>query len=113
RRAARASRGWSASCGFRLEAGQVRMRDLTVMDAQPSEFGAAMQRRHAFAWIEQPRWIERGFHAQQALELDRLELRAHAFEPLDTDPVLAGDRAAHRDAKVEDVRTEALRGLEL
>ena len=94
--------------GLRSEARQLGMRELAVVHVHLPELGAAVQRRHPLAGIEQSVRVERRLDPEEALELGGAELRAHAAQLLDADAVLAGDRAADVDAELEDRRAERL-----
>src|SRR4029453_3861088 len=80
----------------------VGVRKLAVMDVHLAELGAAVQRGPAFAGIEQRVRIERRLDRKETLELAGAELDAHLRQLLDPDAVLAGDRPADLDAKLED-----------
>jgi len=75
--------------------------------------GAALQRRDHLAGIEQALGIEGALHGQHLRAFLGAELHAHGVELLDTDAVLAGDRAAHRDAGLQDVGAELLAPVQL
>ena len=62
-RARRGGDGGASVCAFMVASSEprdVRMRELAVVDVHLAEFGAAMQRGHALAGIEQPVRVERG-----------------------------------------------------
>src|SRR3990167_5192784 len=88
---------WSAS-----EAGEVSKRQFPVMDVHGAELGAAGEGRDGLARIEQAQRVEGVLQGEEGLELGRTELHAHLVDLLAADPVLAGDRAADRDAELQD-----------
>src|SRR6516164_6136356 len=81
------------------------------MHVHAAHLGAAMQRRDRLAGVEQPIRIERALDVLKALELAWRELHAHVAELLYTDAVLAGDRTARLDAKLQYLRAKSLRFL--
>src|SRR5439155_16945874 len=95
------------------ESRNIRMREIALMDVQLAELGAAMQRGHALAGVEQRVRIEGRLDREEALELAGTELDAHPGQLFDTDAVLAGDRASNFDAKLEDRRAECLGARDL
>src|SRR5688572_6517213 len=57
--------------------------------------------------------VERGLHASHRREIVSGELQRHEAVLLHADAVLAGDRAARRDARFEDLETRLLHAIEL
>src|SRR5579862_5325950 len=88
------------------KARQLGVRQLTRMHVHASELRATRERRHRLAGIQQAVWIERPLDREETLERLGRELRAHAADLLDAHAVLAGDRAADIDAKLEDAIAE-------
>src|SRR5687767_13601691 len=78
-----------------------------------AELGAAIERRHCLARVEEPVLVERALHRVESLELGRPELKAHVVHFLDSDAVLAGDRAPDADRELEDLAAESFGALEL
>src|SRR3979490_84692 len=68
----------------------------------PALPGAARERRHRLAGIEQATRIEGALHREERLQLVGAELQAHLVDLLDADPMLAGNGAAHLDAFLHD-----------
>src|SRR5690349_9757991 len=95
------------------ESRDVGARNLPVVDVHAAPFGAALERRHRLAGIEDAVGIERRLHSVERGELRSAELHAHLLELLDADAVLAGDRAAHLDAELEDAAAELLALLQV
>src|SRR5437660_12802273 len=95
------------------ESRNIRMREIALMDVHFAELGAAVQRGHALAGVEQRVRIEGRFDREKALELAGTELDAHPGQLFDTYAVLAGDRASDFDAKLEDRRPECLGARDL
>ena len=84
-----------------------------ALHVRAAPFGAALERRHRLAGIEDAVGIEGALHVVEGGELGRAELHAHLPQLLDAHAVLAGDRAAHLDAKLEDAPAELLAALKL
>src|ERR1700744_1278585 len=84
-----------------------------ALDVHAAVLGAAVQRGDHLARIEQALRIERGLQREHLRTLGLGELHAHRVELLGADAVLAADRAAHRDAQLEDLRAEGLGAAQL
>src|SRR5690348_2758352 len=87
------------------------MRQRTVVNVHPAELGAARKGGHRLAGIEETLRVERLLDAEKTLERLGRELGTHAADLLDPDAMLAGDRAAHVDAQLEDAIAEFDRAL--
>ena len=82
------------------------------MHMHRAEFGAAVQRRHGLAGIEQAGRIERGLDGMELGQFRAAELHAHLVDLLDADAVLAGDGAADFHAQLQDAAAEFLGALQ-
>jgi hypothetical protein len=76
------------------------------MHMHAAVFGAAMQAGHRLAGIEQAALVEGCLDAVEGLQFRRFVLHAHLVDLLDTDAVLAGDRAAERHRQFQDFGAE-------
>ena len=70
--------------------------------------GAAGEGRDGLAGIEQAQGVEGGLEGVEGVDLCRSELDAHLVDLFPADPVLAGDRAAYRDAELKDGAAQGL-----
>src|SRR5439155_21790848 len=77
------------------------------------ELAAASRSGKDLSGIRETGRIERGLHASHRREIVGGELQGHEAVLLHADAVLAGDRAACRDARLEDLETRLLHALEL
>src|SRR5262249_60553614 len=77
------------------------------------ELGAAVQRRKYLARIEQALVVEGTFEPLLLIEVSLGEHGRHQVALFHAHAVLAGEHAAHFDAKLEDVRAELFRPLKL
>ena len=78
------------------------------MYVQAAEFGAAVQRGHALAGVEQVVRVEGGLDGVELGEFSRLKLHAHLVDLLHAHAVLAGDGAADLDAQFQNLAAEFL-----
>src|SRR5690349_5432097 len=77
------------------EPGDVGTRHLPAVDVHAAPLGAALERGHGLARVQDAGRIEGALHRVEGLDLGRAELHAHLAKLLDPDAVLAGDGAAH------------------
>src|SRR5688572_1420082 len=102
----------SALIGLGSEPRQVSVWQLAAVHAHRAVIGAASERGHGLAWIEQAGGIEGALHGMEGFEFCRAELRTHRPELFDADAMLAGHCPADGDTGLEDVGAEALGAFE-
>ena len=78
-----------------------------------AEFGAAMQGRENFAWIETPLWIEGAFDALLLIEICFGEHLAHQIAFLDSDAMFTAQHPAHGDAETQNIETQLLGAFDI
>src|SRR5258708_9485042 len=103
----------SVIAGSSSEARNIGARDAARAHVRTAPLGAALERRHRLAGVEDAVRIERALHVMERGELGRAELHAHLAQLLDAHAVLAGDRAAHFHAALEDAPAQLLGALDL
>src|SRR6266699_4440461 len=108
-----ASRGWTVSAIAGSEPRNIRKRYPPGVHVHAPELGAAVQRRKHLARVEQTLVVEGAFEPLLLLEVSLGEHGRHQVALFHAHPVLAGEHAADLDAKLEDVRAELFRTLEL
>ena len=77
------------------------------------ELGTARQRRNGLTRIQNFQRIETLANRVELLTLGFAELHAHLSQLFDADPVLAGNRAAMMNTKLQNLAAELLRFFEL
>eukprot|EP01032_Pedospumella_encystans_P029088 gene29089-32851_t len=93
---------------LRLKTRQIRVRQQACRHAHLAELRAAVQGGDGLVRIEQHGRIEGALHAEEGLQLGRLELHAHGIDLLDPHAMLARDGAANLHAQRPDLGAESL-----
>src|SRR6185312_16220094 len=91
----------------------VGARHAPVAHVHAAPLGAAPERGHRLAGIEDAGRVEGALHGVEGFDLGRAELHAHLAQLLDAHAVLAGDRAAHLHAALEDPPAQFLGVLQV
>src|SRR5437868_15273701 len=92
----------SVTNAFTSEPRDLGARHASLAHVHAAPLGAAVERGHRLAGIEDAGRIECALHVVEGGDLRRPELHAHLPQLLHADAVLARDRAAHLDAELED-----------
>src|SRR3954453_19032836 len=80
-----------------------------MLPVRPRPLAAQSRRRHQLAGVGEPSWVERAAQLLERREVLLRELLRHVALLVDADAVLARDRAALLDARLDDQPSELLR----
>src|SRR5690606_23236017 len=100
---------FSVSSVVRSETWKIRKFFLAAVHVHGPVLGAALQRGHRLAGVEQAELVEHLLDRVEGLQLAGAELHAHLVDLFDAHAVLAGDGAADLDAQLQDGRTVGFR----
>src|SRR5215210_2876837 len=103
----------SPSRSIRLEALRQAGRLERMLTVRAGDLAAEPRRRHHLAWIREPRRVERATQPLEGVEIGLVEHLRHVLLLVHADAVLARDRAAGVQARVEDLARQLLGPLGL